>query len=99
VSWVTIHAILDAIRKGPAEGERYSPSRQAKTWVGHLIVEHTGKSPELAAEIASAWGKNGLLVVGDYYNRRSRNTVAGITVNEVKAAEMPRPDRHEADEC
>ena len=85
-----IHEILDAVRKGPSEGERYSPKRQAKTWAGHLIVERADRTPDQAVDILASWISSGLLMQSEYRNKQE-NKVIGLTVNEALASGMARP--------
>jgi hypothetical protein len=90
VSLEAIHEILDAVRKGPSEGERYSPKRQAKTWAGHLIVERADRTPDQAVDILASWISSGLLMQSEYRNKQE-NKVIGLTVNEALASGMARP--------
>lgn len=86
----TMADIFDAIRKGPASGECYSPHRQARHWVGHAVAANSGQTPEQAKTLVKRWLDNGVLVVGEYYNATSKRRVENVTLNEAKAAEILR---------
>jgi hypothetical protein len=93
VSWKVVENILDAIRRGPVEGERYSPRRQSNTWAGHLIAKLANRTEDQAASILDALIKDGLVNVELWRNPKHRRTTQGLTVNETIAARMASPNR------
>lgn len=86
----TLAEVLDLIRKGPDGGEFFSPSRQAKHWVGEAIAIATGKTPDQAARVLKQWTDNAVLLVEEAEHPHHRRKVKRVIVNETKAAEMTR---------
>lgn len=80
--------LFDLIRKGPGDGEFFSPIRQAKHWVGGLIAEAFEKTPDQAARVLKQWTDNAVLLVEQAEHPQHRRKVKCVVVNEAKAAEM-----------
>lgn len=86
----TLADIFDGIRRGPGVDEFFSPNRQAKHWVGDVIVTFTGKTPEQATRVLKEWTKNEVLTVEETEHPQHRRKVQRILLNEAKVAEMTR---------
>ncbi len=82
--------IFEKIRRGPEPGEFYTRSRQAKDWVGDLIVRAgIGKTEDQAAIVVALWCDNGVLTTGQYNSpKRNRRKTERMVLNEAKAAEV-----------
>lgn len=89
VGWDQIGAIMEQIEAGPAPGEFYAPVRQAKArWVGTVVAEMTGKTPDQAAFIVRQWIAEGVLETGSYMSPSRRHEQACVRVNGAKVSEM-----------
>ena len=84
-------SIFNRLRNGPEPGEKFSPTRRGKTndrWAGTIIVELTNKTDAQAAALIKEWKANHVIEIEDYYSNAERKTIRGVTLNEVKVAEM-----------
>jgi hypothetical protein len=85
-------AIFERIRSGPGAGEDYRPSRQAKqNWVGHAIQECAAKTADQTAKIVKQWIENGVLIIEDFVNPRTRRAAERVVLDERKAAAILAP--------
>lgn len=90
VTWDMIDEILATVEAGPSPGEFYAASRQSKArWVGNILVDTAGKTPEQAATIIKAWIEAGVLTHGTYQSPAQRGGVTNcLRVNATKLSEM-----------
>jgi hypothetical protein len=83
--------IFTKIRKGPCEGERYSPEASSNDWAGTVIKTVADKSERAAALILKTWIDRDVLLKDKYpspRHGRRNNRVWGLWVNEAKAREI-----------
>ena len=84
-------SIFNRLRNGPEPGEKFSPTRRGKTndrWAGTIIVELTNKNDSQAAALIKEWKANHVIEIENYYSNAERKQKEGVTLNEVKVAEM-----------
>ena len=84
-------SIFNRLRNGPEPGEKFSPTRRGKTndrWAGTIMVELTKKTEAQAAALIKEWKANHVIEIEDYYSHVERKPMQGVTLNEVKVAEM-----------
>ena len=81
----TLRAVFDVLGK-----TEHSPSRQAKhtPWAGGPLMQQGGRSEREASNILKGWIDSGVLVKGEYYHSASKNTVACVTLDTEKVAEI-----------
>jgi hypothetical protein len=85
MSMATTNEILDAIDKGPADGRRYSPAKQATgdraAW--RIVQEHrTNLSEKQCQSVIDTWLKNGMLEKRDYQDPILHKSRAGLFVSK-----------------
>jgi hypothetical protein len=86
-----ITALFTALRKGPGQGEFYSPDRRSKRWAGTVIAKIADILEEDAARILRTWLANGVLLKDQYDSPERRESVIRVIVNESKAADILGP--------
>jgi hypothetical protein len=86
-----IERIFDAIRRGPGEGEHFSPDVRAENWVGQPIAEIAGKSDSEADGIVLTWIDQEVLIKGRYRSPKQRKFRADVTLNDAKVADILAP--------
>lgn len=83
---------FNQIDAGPGDGWFYAPDKNGKFWVGDLIIQNHGKTPEQAKLIIAAWRKNGVLKT-ERYKSPNRNDADRVITDRNKIAEMIRPNQ------
>ncbi|MCP5364940.1 MAG: AAA family ATPase [Hyphomicrobiales bacterium] len=90
-AWADLNAsqlnrMLDDIRDGLDDGERYSAAPNAKDRAAWKVVhEHApGKSDAQCRQIIKTWLKNDVLIEEKYRSPLSRKEVSGLSVNDEK---------------
>lgn len=79
------NAILTVIDKGLDDGSRYTDAPRATdraAW--RVVVEHTNNTEQAAREIIKTWVQNGVLVIRNYHNPKTRKEATGLFVNAAK---------------
>jgi hypothetical protein len=88
LSKTDIAEIFAALRAGPSPGEHYAPDNRApERWAGNLITAR-GQTDAAAKSLLKAWRKNKVVLEDKYYSKATHHDVAGLTLNEVMAAEI-----------
>ena len=82
--------IFGRLRGEPMPGWSYSLRSRAKFWAGDAIIEEAGKSREQAADMLSAWKKNGVITEEDYTDP-NRRPASRVMLNEARIAEILAP--------
>ena len=90
--WSTVHAILEAMERGPGDGELWTNSARGNgsRWAGRVVMEKAAKGQDAARTIIASWVESGVLEVGEYRSPGTRKTVSCVRVNQLKVAEMRR---------
>jgi hypothetical protein len=90
--WSTVHAILDALERGPGDGEMWTNSNKAPgtRWAGRVVIEKAAKGHDAAKTIIASWIESGVLEIGEYKSPGTRKIVSCVRVNQLKVAEMRR---------
>jgi hypothetical protein len=85
ITFEAIDKLLDQIKTGPGDGERYTKSERAiERYVIPLAAETLGTSPQRAKEILKVWLRSKLLTEIDYISPSQRKTRKGLFVDESK---------------
>lgn len=81
--------IFGELRKGPEEGEFYSPHVNANgEWAGWPIAKIANMEKAEAKRLLHDWLRNGVLIEEEYHSPRQRRMRQRVTVVETKASEI-----------
>ncbi|MGH6715670.1 MAG: AAA family ATPase [Bradyrhizobium sp.] len=86
-SVVDANAALDRIAAGPAPGILYFArrgGRSTRNWVGQVLVEVMGISPDAAATVVGEWLRNGVLITAEFTDPEQRKSRLGVQVVDAR---------------